>query len=678
MPAYGTEDIRNIALVGHGGSGKTMLAEALLHRSSAIGELGSVERGSTVCDFEPEEKARQHSLTSAVIGLDFEGKHVNVIDTPGYPDFMGRTLPVLSAVETAVVVIDARAGIQITTRRLMEAAERRGMCRMIVVNKIDAPDVELDGLMEEIKDSFGSECLPINLPSAGLETIVDCFFDPGEGLTEFSSVDEARTAIVDQVVEMDEELMELYLEEGEDIGADRLHDAFMMALRDGHLIPVCFTSATSEVGVTELLNVLARVMPNPSEGNQIGFSNGDVDADVSLDPDGVAVGHVFKVAIDPFVGKLAAFRVHQGTITKDSQLYVDDERKPFKVGHLFRLQGKEHEEIDRGVPGDICAVAKVDEINFNSILHADQDSELHIQGLELPEPMFGLAIEAKTRGDEQKISDTLSKLVAEDPSFKVEQNAALKETVIRGIGDLHLRMMLERMKERYNVEVETRPPKIPYRESITGKSEGHHRHKKQTGGAGQFGEVYLRIEPLERGKGFEFVDNIVGGVIPSQFIPAVEKGIRQVLEQGAIAGYQMEDIRVSVYDGKHHAVDSKEIAFVQAGKKAFVDAVQKAKPIVLEPVVDIDITVPQENMGDIAGDLSGKRGRVAGTNAVGSGMVTVSGQVPLAELETFQSELKSVTGGAGTYSMHFSHYDPVPRPIQDKLVADFNPNLDEE
>ena len=680
MPAYETEDIRNIALVGHGGSGKTMLAEALLHGSGAIGELGTLERGSTVCDFEPEEKTRQHSLASAVIGFDFEGKHVNVIDTPGFPDFLGRTLPVLSAVETAVVVIDARSGIQITTRRLMEAAERRGMCRMIVVNKLDAPDIDLEALMEEIRESFGSECLAINLPAASRDRVIDCFFDPGDGDTEFSSVEEARTALVDQVVEMDEELMELYLEEGEDIGADRLHDAFTLALRDGHLIPVCFTSATSEIGVEQLLNVLARVMPNPTEGNPISFASegSDEDADVALDPDGAVVGHVFKVAIDPFVGKLSAFRVHQGTVTKDSQLYVDGERKPFKVGHLFRLQGKDHEEIDKGVPGDICAVAKIDEISFNSVLHAEQDAELRIKGLELPEPMYGLAIEAKTRGDEQKISDTLSKLVAEDPSFKVEQNAALKETVIRGIGDLHLRMMLERMKDRYNVEVETRPPKIPYRESITSKADGHHRHKKQTGGAGQFGEVFLRVEPLERGGGFEFVNNIVGGVIPSQFIPAVEKGIRQVLEQGAVAGYQMEDIRVSVYDGKHHAVDSKEIAFVQAGKKAFVDAVQKAKPIVLEPVVEIDITVPQENMGDIAGDLSGKRGRVGGTNAVGGGMVTVSGQVPLAELETFQSELKSVTGGAGTYAMQFSHYDPVPKPVQDKLVSDFNPNLDDD
>ena len=685
MPSYTTADIRNIALVGHGGSGKTMLLEALLHGSGAISELGTVERGSTVSDFEPEEKAHRHSLSSAIASFEHEGKHINLIDTPGYPDFLGRTLPVLSAVETAVVVVDARDGVQITTRRLMEAAATRGLCRMIVVNKIDAPDVDLSALMEEIQGAFGTECLPINLPAPGSTAVIDCFFQPGTGATEFSTVEEARTALIDQVIEMDEELMELYLEEGEDIGADRLHDAFTLALREGHLVPVCFTAAPAQVGVAELMNILARVMPNPEEGNPAVFARNDAadtDAEemleVAPDPAGPVIAHVFKVSIDPFVGKLSAFRIHQGTVSKDSQLYVGHERKPFRVGHLFRLQGKEHLEIDLGVPGDICAVAKVDDIHFDAVLHDSQDEGVHIVGLELPEPMFGLAIEAKTRGDEQKMSDTLAKLSAEDPSFQIEQSAALKETVIRGLGDLHLRMMLERMKGRYNVDVETRPPKIPYRESITGNAEGHYRHKKQTGGAGQFGEVYLRVEPLPRGSGFEFVNKVVGGVIPSQFIPAVEKGIRQVLEVGAIAGYQIEDVRVSVYDGKHHSVDSKEIAFVQAGKRAFIAAIQEAKPIVLEPVVDIEITVPQDNMGDIAGDLSGKRGRVGGANAVGAGMVIVSGQVPLAELGNYQSELKSVTGGAGSYTMHFSHYDPVPAPMQDKLVAAFRPSAEDD
>jgi elongation factor G len=349
------------------------------------------------------------------------------------------------------------------------------------------------------------------------------------------------------------------------------------------------------------------------------------------------------------------------------------------VGHLFKVQGKDHVEIDAGIPGDICAIAKVEEVNFDSVLHDSHDDDhIQLRSMELPAPMFGLAIQTKTRGDEQKLSDALHKLSAEDPCFVVEHHATMNETVIRGLGDLHLRMVLEKMRERYNVEVETHPPKIAYRETIRKAAEGHHRHKKQTGGAGQFGEVYLRIEPLERGTGFEFVDKVVGGVIPHQFIPAVEKGIRQVLTGGAVAGYPLQDVRVTVYDGKHHPVDSKEVAFVAAGKKAFMDAIAKANAIVLEPIANIHVTVPQDNMGDITGDLSSKRGRISGTTTLGGGMLTVSGQVPLSELGSYQSELKSVTGGAGSYTMELSHYDPVPGPIQKELMAEFKPSADED
>jgi elongation factor G len=412
-------------------------------------------------------------------------------------------------------------------------------------------------------------------------------------------------------------------------------------------------------------------MPNPTEGNPPPFVRGaDEDGErVSIEPDPSkhALAHVFQVTIDSFVGKMGIFRVHQGTITKDSQLFVGDARKPFKVGHLFKVQGKDHNEVDAGIPGDICAIAKVDDIYFNSVLHDSHDEdEIHPVTLKLPAPMFGLAIQTKTRGDEQKLSDALHKLSAEDPCFVVEHHASMNETVIRGLGDLHLRMVLEKMAERYNVEVDTRPPKIAYRETIRKPAEGHHRHKKQTGGAGQFGEVYLRV------------NKIVGGVIPQQFIPAVEKGVRQVLETGAIAGYPMQDVRVTVHDGKFHAVDSKEVAFVAAGKKAFLDAINKANPIVLEPVVDIHVTVPQDNMGDITGDLSSKRGRISGTSTGSGGMLTVTGQVPLSELDSYQSELKSVTGGAGSYSMEFSHYDPVPPMIQKQLAAEFKPAADED
>ena len=373
------------------------------------------------------------------------------------------------------------------------------------------------------------------------------------------------------------------------------------------------------------------------------------------------------------------FRIHRGTISKDSQLYVDDARKPVKIGHLFRLQGKDHVEVEAGVPGDICAVSKIEDIRFDSVLHeAPADADIRLPGFRMPEPMFGLAIEASTRGDEQRLSDGLTKLGAEDPCFRVEHNVVLNETVIRGLGELHLRVMLEKLHSRYNVKVSTRPPRIEYRETVRKGADGHHRHKKQTGGAGQFGEVYLKVEPLDRGLGFEFVDKVAGGVIPSQFIPAVEKGVRQVLDDGAVAGYPMQDIRVTVYDGKHHSVDSKEVAFIQAGKKAFVDAIAKASPVVLEPIVNIEVTVPQNNMGDIAGGLSSKRGRVSGTTTLSAGMVSISGQAPLGELGNYQSELKSLTGGAGSYAMELSHYHPVPPQVQQQLQAEFKPAADED
>ena len=680
MPSYATENIRNIALVGHALSGKTTLTEMLLHKVGAVNTPGSVEKGDTVADFDPEEKEYQHSLSAAVVNFDHDGIHVNLIDTPGYPDFIGHSLTVLPAVETAAVVISASSGIEMIAQRMMERARERKLCRVIIVNKIDASDIDLPALLERIQESFGRECLPINLPSEGGKAVVDCFFNP-TGNSDFSSVAQAHTRIVEQVVEVDEELMTIYLEQG-GVKPEQLHDPFEKALREGHLVPVCFVSARTGAGVPELLKVITTLMPNPKEGNAEPFLRGKAnDAEevyAEPDPGKHVLAHVFKVSVDPFVGRMGVFRIHQGTVTKDTQLYIDDARKPFKVGHLFKVRGKEHQEVDAGIPGDICAVTKVEEIQFDAVLHDSHDEDqYHVTPVNLPQPMVGLAIEPTKRGDEQKISSSLQKLAAEDACFVIEHHAAMNETVIRGLGDLHLRVILEKLKDRYNVEVNTRPPKIPYRETIGASAEGHHRHKKQTGGAGQFGEVYLRVEPLPRGSGFEFVDAVVGGVIPNQFIPAVEKGVRQVLESGAIAGYPLQDIRVTVHDGKHHPVDSKEVAFVTAGKKAFIDAIMKAKPMALEPIVNIEVLAPEANMGDIAGDLSGKRGRISNTESLGGGMIAIKGQVPLSELNNYQSKLKSVTGGQGTYSIEFSHYEPVPPTIQQQLMAEYKPGQEE-
>ena len=681
MSDYNAEDVRNIALVGHAGCGKTTLVEALLAATGVISAPGSVARGTTVCDFDPLEKELQHSLDSALTSLNAHAKHVNLIDTPGYPDFIGRSISVLPAVETAALVINAQAGIESVTQRMWKAADNRNLCRMIVVNQIDAPGVDLADLTAQIRETFGAECLPINLPADGGTRVIDCFFQPsGEG-ADFSSVEEAHGQIIDQVVEVDEELMELYLEQGQDLKPEQLHDPFEAALREAHLIPICYCSAETGVGIPELLEILVRLMPNPSEGNPPPFMKGEgadmVPVSVSPDPSKHALAHVFKVVNDPFRGKLGIFRIHQGRITANSQLFIGDARKPFKVNHLFRLHGSEQIEVPEGVPGDILAVARVDDIHFDAVLHDSHDEDHHhLSSIECPVPLFGLAISPAKRGDEQKLNDALAKLQSEDPCFHVEHHAATNETVMRGLGELHLKVLLRRLSEQFHVEVDSRPPSIPYRETITAKAEGHHRHKKQTGGAGQFGEVFLRVEPTERGAGFIFEDVTVGGSIPGNFIPSIEKGVRQVLADGAIAGYPMQDVRVSVYDGKFHPVDSKDIAFSTAGRKAFLDAVDKARPVILEPIVKIRVVAPDSCMGDLAGDLSNRRGRISGSESKSGGHIAIDGEVPLAELNGYDQRLKAITGGDGTYSIELSHYEAVPGSIQKQLAEAYQRSED--
>ncbi|MEP6482987.1 MAG: elongation factor G [Rudaea sp.] len=680
MP-YTTEDIRNIALVGHSASGKTTLFEALLHAGGVIQVQGSVERGTTVSDFDPMEKERKHSLNSVIASIDRDGYHVNVIDTPGAADFRGPTLTALAAVETCAIVVNAHNGVEFGTRRMMHHAKSRGLARVIIVNKMDGGNPRK--VLDELREAFGPECLPVNLPAQGGKTVVDCFFKP-DGVADFSTVKETHQRIIDQVVEINETVMDHFLDKGEEgLSGQELHDAFEQCLREGHLVPIFFVSARTGAGVREFLHFVEKMLPNPMEGNPPQFVKGSganaAPIEAKPDPSQHVIADVFKIVNDPFVGKLSVFRVYQGTVRKDTQLLIDDGKKPFKVGHLFKLKGKDHVEIDHAIPGDIAAVAKVEEIHFDAILHDSHDEDhIHLKPLEFPRPMFGLAVEPAHKGQEQKLAQSLHKLAEEDPCFRYEHNKELNESVVRGLSDLHLKLMLERMKERYGVEVKTRPPKIAYRETVASTAEGHHRHKKQTGGAGQFGEVFLRVEPLQRGAGFEFVDEVKGGTIPNQFIPAVEKGVRQVLEHGAIAGYQLQDVRVVVYDGKYHPVDSKEVAFVTAGKKAFLDAIGKARPQLLEPIVNLEVFVPEAHMGDVTGGLAGKRARINGTDSLRGGELVIKAQVPLAEVTDYQTELKAMTGGKGRYAIEFSHYDPAPPQVQKQLSEAYRPHVEED
>ena len=675
------KQLRTLALVGQAGSGKTLLAEALLAKAGVVPAPGNIERGTTVCDYLPLEKAQGHSLKLAVASFDAQDTRIHLLDTPGYPDFLGHALPALSAVETAAIVVNAQNGVELMTVRMMQQAERLGLDRVIVVNKIDSENVDLEGVLANIRESFGKECLPITLPSGGATKVSDCFFAPA-GESDFSSVEQAHRQLVDQVVEVDEKLMALYLEQGE-VAPEQLHEPFERALREGHLIPVVFTSAKTGAGVAELLEVIVKLMPNPTEGNPpkyISTAGGESKELTTVpDPSRHVVAHVFKLEIDPFVGRIAVFRVHQGRVTPNMQLYAGDARKAFKPGHLWLLRGKQQIPTDEALPGDICAITKVDELRFDQVLHdAADDAHIHALPLEFPSSVFGLTLLPKKRGDEQKLSDVLHRFLDEDPCFRLERNLQANETVIRGLGELLLKTLLGRMADQYKIEVETRPPSIPYRETIAARAEGHARHKKQTGGAGQFGEVYLRVEPLARGAGFEFADQVKGGVIPSVFIPAVEKGVRSVLDSGFIAGYPLQDVRVIVYDGKSHPVDSKEVAFVSAGRKAFLDALAKARPIVLEPIVNIDVIVPESHIGDLTGDLSARRAHVRATDALSPGVSKISAQAPLSELETFPTRLKSLTAGEGSYSLEFSHYEPAPAQLQQKLVGAHKPKEEEE
>ncbi len=672
--------IRTVALVGPAAAGKTLLLDALLAHAGVLPQAGSIERGNTVSDHDPLEKRLGHSLQSSLAHFTHDGIRVHAIDTPGAPDFIGQALPALEAADTAVVVLNAQHGIELMAQRLLTAAGERGLARLIVVNKIDAPELDLPALLAQIRDVFGKACLPLNLPAGGGQRVADCFFaaagDPAIP-PDFSSVADAHRALVEQVVEVDAGFVDRYLTEG-DIDPKELHAPLEQALREGHLIPVCFCSARTGAGVGELLAALRTLMPNPAEGNPPPFLQGKgaepQPYPATPDPAAHVLAHVFKVVADPYLGKMGVLRVHQGRVARGGQLFVGHARKPIRVGHLFMLQGGRHVEVDEALPGELCAIAKVDDIAFDAVLHdAQEDEHIFLRPLDFPTPVHGLAISPARRGDEQKLWEVLARLVDEDPCLRIEQAGETHQTLVYGLGELHLRLLLERVRELYKGEVATESPRIAYRETIAAAAEGHHRHKKQSGGAGQFGEVYLRVEPLARGAGFEFVDAVKGGVIPGQYMPAVEKGVRSALASGVIAGFPVVDLRVTVYDGKHHSVDSKEIAFVTAGRRALMAAVREAQPLVLEPIVQVEVTAPEHSIGDIAGDLASRRGQVNGTRTAVPGSLIVQGLAPLAELASYQTRLNAMTAGQGRYTLLLSHYEAVPPNTQAGLVAAHRP-----
>ena len=666
MAKYTTADIRNIALVGHGDSGKTTLAEAMLFTAKATTRLGSVDDGSSHSDWDEQEKERQSTIYTSCLHLDWKGKTVNILDAPGYPDFVGQALASLRAAETAVVVISATAGIGVNTRKMWEAAGKEGLARFIVVTRMDGDNVDFETLLESIHETFGKQCIPLTLPvgeGQDFKGVVNVLKLP-ETLPDGIVGDAESTR--DQLVEADDALLQKYLD-GEKIAAEELNRVLGQAVIRGKVMPVLMVNGKKCQGVEDVLDAMVDFAPSPLAGVKRQLAAGE-GGTTPIEPDEKAPfrAQVFKIMSDPFIGKLTYFRVFSGKTSNEATLFVSRTGDSNKVTQVFRMQGKEQQSLSEVIPGDIVAVPRISDIAVSDTLLVSEDEE-KITPIEFPIPMVALAVEPKSRGDEQKISEGLSRLAEEDPTFAVNRDTQTKELVINGMSKLHLDVAMQRLKAR-GVEVTSKRPKIPYLETITRRvTDVEYTHKKQTGGAGQYAKVVINTYPLERGKKYEFVDNIFGGAIDQPFRTSVDKGIQNKMAEGVIAGYPVVDVGVELTDGKTHPVDSKDIAFQIAGREAFKKAVLDAGPVLLEPIVNMEVTVPSRNMGDITGDVNSRRGRIIGMESQGN-FQTIRAQVPLAEVTNYDAELRSITGGEGSYTLEFSHYDVVPSNIAQKIV----------
>ena len=654
---------RNIALVGHGGCGKTSLAEALMFKSGVTNRLGSVSEKTSLLDSTEEEREKQSSLDSAVCYVTHNGLHVNIVDTPGTGAFCGFSIAALGAVECAVLVVSAASGIQVNTRKMYARARDYGLGLWIVINHIDAPNVDLPELVGKIQESFGSQCVPLTLPTGGGKDVVDCFTSES-GDADFSSVADVHTALIEAVVGADDELMEKYLS-GE-LSTEEAKGCAAKAVADGELVPILFTNSHDDVGIGSLLDMFESFCPSPLTGKRRTLTTEEGETEIEPSQAGPFMAQVFKIVTDAKSNiKYLSIRVHTGKLTSDMSLKSLDMPKGTRPGQIMRPLGGDHQDLDAGLAGDIICLAKLD-FKIGDTIYSDQGGKIAMPVF--PKPMFALALESKSRGDEDKIGAALKRFAEEDACFLSERGAG-GELVVRGMGEMQLRTYLSRMAKHYKLEVDTRPPKIPYRETITASvTDLEYTHKKQTGGAGQFGRVIINMLPAERGEGYEFIDKIFGGAIDQAFRPSVDKGIRAQMADGVIAGYPVVDIKVELIDGKTHPVDSKDIAFQIAGRGAFKAGFLKAKPVLLEPIVNVEVTVPADKVGDIQGDLASRRGRPQGQDMLPGGMSVIKASVPLAELSDYSSRLSSITGGQGSYSMEFSHYEGVPGNVQQQIV----------
>jgi elongation factor G len=674
---YHTADIRNVALAGHGASGKTSLADALLFAAGAITRKGSVDDGTSTLDIDDEEKRRHFTIDCHMGHLSWNGKQIHLVDSPGYPDFIGNALSALAAVENVILAVSGPAGIEVNTRRLFQEARRLGLGRFILITKMDSENVDYRADLEAIRETFGNQCVPFNVPvgqGASFSGVVDVLQEhdeapPGCPLPPT----EAYRMVVEQIVETDEELMMRYLD-GETIGVEELRKVAHDAIASGKLVPVLCICTRKDVGIKELLDLLACCGLSPTDVHRFGTRGGDEAAEEEIVPaeEGTLVAQVFKTTNDQFMGKMSFLRILSGRIAPDTTIVNLRSGKTAKAGHIYVLQGKQQEEVSEAIAGDLVAIAKFEDLHVSDTVSNVGGNttvpQLRVRPIKFPTPMVPRAVQPKAREDEAKISAGLAKIADEDPTFSIRRDPQTHELVISGMSDLHLDIIQQRLKNRYKLEMTTHIPHVPYLETITANAEADHRHKKQTGGRGQFAEVHLRVRPLDRGKGFSFVDAVKGGVIPGQYIPAVEKGVREQMEKGVISGNQVVDFEVEVYFGKDHPVDSSEQAFKTASATAFRKAFEKARPVLLEPIVSVEVTVPAANFGDISADMSTRRGHITGMDTLAGGLQVIQAIVPLAEMLSYATNLKSMTSGQGSFTMELRGYEPVPPNVQQQIV----------
>ncbi len=672
MAELTTDRLRNVVLLSHGGAGKTILAEAMLHATGATTRVGTIEEGNTASDFEPEESRRQTSVQTAIVPCTWRDHKINVVDTPGFADFRGQVVSGVRIADCAVVVVSAPAGVEVGTQQMWGLAQQRNLPRLIFVSKMDRENADFQRTMDSITERFGRQCVAVTLPIgaessfSGVVNLLDADADAPDSLQ--GEIEAARERLTEAIAEIDDDLATKYLE-GDAISQEELVSALIRGVAAGDIVPVLAGASPSGIGAQELMDAIVDYAPSPAAvGPTTGTADGN-EVSLDCDPAGPLAALVFKTAADPFVGKLSYFRVYSGTLKADSQLWNANKAEPERVGQVFHVLGKDQQQVPQLLAGDIGAVAKLSSLSTGYTL-CTREQPMTLDGLEFPQPVYQMAVYPKSKADVDKMTSSLARIAEEDPSLIVTRDPDTLEILLAGLGDMHVDVSVEKMKRKFGVDMLLETPKVAYKETIGGNIRVEYKHKKQSGGHGQYGHVWLELEPLSRGSGFEFAHKVVGGSVPREYIPSVEKGILKALPGGAVAGFPVVDLRATLVDGSYHTVDSSGICYEIAGGHALTKGMQQATPVLLEPVMKVEIIVPDDFTGDVIGDLNSKRGRIQGMNPQGDGTTLIEAKVPQAEMLRYATELRSQTQGQGSFSLEFDHYDEVPQHMVQRIVED--------